>query len=252
MKKESASGCGGRETMIETPKVPSIHDQVLVEAEVDGRVVGFRAVVVNVMPAALWLGLIRPDSHLEPLRAGDPIGLTFRRDDAGMVAAATFLSHLGSNPSRLFSIEMPSDLRLIQRRSHLRLDTNCPIEYTIVSQSEIGSAGLTGEGRTTNLSAGGLQFMVEAPARETVEKGDSLELGVAIGQDAVLTEADVLRVEDATDLGPDGRPLPRGRSPRPPRTLIAVQFVAISDGAQDRIIRHIFALQRTRREAPRR
>ena len=232
--------------------MPFIHDQVLVEAEVDGRVVGFRAVVVNVMPATLWLGLVKPDSHLEPLRPGDPIALTFRRDDAGMVAAATFLTHLGSSPARLFSIEMPSDLRLIQRRAHLRLDTNCPIEYTIVSQSEIGSAGLTGEGKTTNISAGGLQFEVKAPARETVEKGDALEIGVQIGPDAVLAEADVLRVEDATDRAPDGRPLPPAKSPRAPRTLIAVQFVAISDGAQDRIIRHIFALQRMRRETQRR
>jgi c-di-GMP-binding flagellar brake protein YcgR len=237
--------------MIDTPRMPAVHDQVLVEAEFDARMVGFRAVVVNVMPGALWLGLVRPDSQLEMLRPGDPVALTFRRDDVGMVAAATFLSRLGLKQSRLFAIEMPSDLRLIQRRADLRLDTNCPIEYTIVSQSDIGSAGLTGEGKTTNISAGGLQFMVRAPARETVAKGDALELRIQIGSDAVLAEADALRVEDGTDLAPDGRPLPPPRSPRPPRTLIAVQFVAISDGAQDRIIRHIFALQRMRREAPR-
>ena len=53
--------------MIETPKLPFVHDQVLVEAEVDGRVAGFRAVVVHVMPNVLWLGLVRPDSHLEAL-----------------------------------------------------------------------------------------------------------------------------------------------------------------------------------------
>lgn len=238
--------------MIETPKKPCVHDQVLVEAEIDGRIVAFRAVVVNVMPAALWLGLVKPDSLLEQVRAGSPIALTFRRDDAGMVAESTFLSHLGSTQSRLFSVEMPADCRLTQRRAHMRLDTECPVRYTVVSQSDTGGAGQTGEGTTRNISAGGLQFMVAAPIAETVSKGDALELRLTIGQDVVLAEAEVVRVDNATDIGPDGRPLPAAARPRPPRTLIAVRFASISEGAQDLIVRYIFSLQRLRREGPRR
>ena len=233
--------------MIETPRKPSVHDQVLVEAEVDGRVVGFRAVVVNVMPDTMWLGLIKPDALLERLRHGDPMALTFRRNDTGMVAESSFLSHLGATQSRLFSIEMTEDCRLIQRRAHLRLDTECPIEYTVVSQSDSGSAGLTGEGTTRNISAGGLQFLVKTPIGETVESGDALDLALALGQDAVPAEAEVIRVDDVTNVGPDGRPMVPAKPARPPRTLIAVRFVAISEDAQDRIVRHIFALQRKRR-----
>lgn len=238
--------------MIETRNKPTVHDQVLVEAEVDGKVIRFRAVVVNILPAAMWMGLVKPDSQLGQLRPGDPIGLTFRREDAGMVAASTFLSHLGSTQSRLFSVEMPADCRLIQRRAQLRLDTECPIQYVVVTQSETASAGLTGEGTTRNISAGGLQFMVRAPIEETVNAGDALELKLALGRDAVLAEAEVVRVEDATDFGPDGRILPPATRPRPPRTWIAVRFVSISEGAQDLIVKHIFALQRMRREGPRR
>ena len=238
--------------MIEIPKKVAVHDQVLVETEIDGKVVRFRAVVVNVMPTALWLGLVKPDSVIERLNPCDPMVLTFRRDDAGMVAESSFLSHLGSTQSRLFSVEMPTDCRLIQRRVHLRLDTECPIQYALVNQSDTVGAGLTGEGTTCNISAGGLQFTVRAPIAETVGAEDALELRLAIGLDAVLAEADVVRVEDATDLGPDGHPMAPARPPRPPRTLIAVRFVSISDGAQDLIVRHIFALQRFRREGPRR
>ena len=237
--------------MIETPRKPAVHDQVLVEAELDAKLVGFRAVVVNVMPAALWLGLVKPDSLLEQLRAGDPVALTFRRDDAGMVAESAFLSHLGSTQSRLFSVEMPADCRLIQRRAHLRLDAECPIQYTVVGDSDT-AVGLTGEGITRNIGAGGLAFMVRAPMKETVLEGDALELRMALGQDAVLVEADVVRVNDVTDLAPDGRPLPLTATPRPPRTLIAVRFASISEGSQDLIVRYIFALQRLRREGPRR
>jgi c-di-GMP-binding flagellar brake protein YcgR len=34
-------------------------------------------------------------------------------------------------------------------------------------------------------------------------------------------------------------------------TLVAVHFVSISEIAQDKIVRHIFSLQRTRRDAVR-
>lgn len=238
--------------MIETSKKPAAHDQVLVEAEIDGKVVAFRAVVVNVLPAALWLGLVTPDSLLEQLSAGDLITLTFRREIKGMVAESAFLSHLGSTQSRLFSVEMPSDPRLIQRRGHLRLDTECPIQYIVTAQSETSGAGMTGEGVSRNISAGGVQFIVRALRVDTVSPGDALEVRLAIGQGAVLAEAEVVRVEDATDLGPDGRPMAPKTPPRPPQTLIAVRFVSISVGAQDRIVRHIFALQRMRRENRRR
>jgi PilZ domain len=233
--------------MIETPRKPAVHDQVRVEAEIGGRLVGFRAVVVNTLPAALWLGLVKPDPLLERLAAGEPIALTFPRPDGGLVAESIFLGHLGSSQARIFSVQMPSDIRLTQRRAHLRFDTACPIEYTIVSQSDSGGAGLTGAGVTCNIGTGGLQFTLPAPLREAPIVFDSLEIMLAVGREGVAAEGDVVRVEDATDLGPDGRMRPSATPPRPPRTRIAVQFTSISDAAQDLIVRHIFALQRARR-----
>ena len=238
--------------MIDTPGKPVVHDQVRVEAEIDGKVVAFRAVVVHTLPTALWLGLVKPDARLARLGTGDSLALTFRREDAGMVAESTFLSHLGSTQSRLFSVEMPAECRLTQRRTHLRLDAECPIQYTIVSQSNTGTAGLVGQGVTRNIGAGGLQFIVRAPIADTVSAADALELLLEVGKEAVMAEGEVIRVDDATDLGPDWRPLAPTRPPRPPRTLIAVRFVSISDIAQDLIVRHIFALQRMRREGPKR
>jgi hypothetical protein len=94
--------------------------------------------------------------------------------------------------------------------------------------------------------------VIQTQITETVVVGDALELRLAVGRDAVLLEADVVRVFDATDIGPDGRPMPPATPPRPPRTLVAVRFVTISDDAQDLIVRRIFSLQRLRREGPRR
>lgn len=231
--------------MIQTNRQPAVHDPVLVEAEIDGNVVGLRAVIVNVMPTSLWLGLVRPDPGLQRLRPDQPLHLTFRREGAAMVAASTFLSHLGASRSRLFSIEWPSDFQPVQRRDHLRLDAQCPVAYTVTNQSDSGSAGLTGKGTTRNISAGGIQFVVQ-PGEAMVAAGDELEIRVALGPGAVTAEAEVIRIEEMTELGPGGRP----RLPRPgvgPTTLVAVRFTSISEGAQDGIVRHIFTLQRRRR-----
>jgi c-di-GMP-binding flagellar brake protein YcgR len=229
---------------------PAVHDRVLVEAELDGQSISFRAVAVNVMPTAIWLGLVLPQPQLEQLKRDQPLQLTFRRDGTGMIAASSFVGHLRSTHSRLFAVSWPDDLRLIQRRAHLRLDAQCPVEYTVVSQSATGSPGQTGDGICCNLCAGGVQFVVRGGLDATVAVGDELDLRVALGRDGVvLAEAVVVRVEDATTmvLGPD-EPVRAGSTG--PRSLIAVRFESISDVDQDKIVRYIFSIQRQNREGP--
>jgi c-di-GMP-binding flagellar brake protein YcgR len=236
---------------IEREKMPAVHDQVLVEAEVDEKVITFRAIIVSVTSNSIWLGLTKPDEQLERLVAGDPVQLTFRRGSSAMIAGSTFLSHLGSSKARLFSIEWPNDMRMIQRRVYLRMDTDCPIEYTVVSHSAAGTAGMVGQGVTRNLSAGGLQFKEECPIEEAVAIGDELEVTLGLDKDVVRAEAEVVRVDDGTELGTDGKPKHPLR-PQKPSTLVAIRFVSISAAAEDRIVRYIFALQRISRDASRR
>jgi len=229
---------------------PAVHDQGLVEAELDGKRVSFRAVAVNVMPTAIWLGLVRPQPELEQLRRDLPLQLTFRRDNTGTIAASSFIGHLGASHVGLFAVSWPDDLQLVQRRAHLRLDAQCPVEYTVASQSATGSPGQIGDGVCCNLCAGGVQFVVRAGTDETVAVGDELDLRVALGRDAVvLAEAVVVRVDDAAimNLGPD-EPVRLGAAG--PRSLIAVRFESISDVDQDRIVRYIFSIQRQSREGP--
>src|ERR1035437_7400661 len=150
---------------------PAVHDQVLVEAELDGKRVSFRRVAVNVMPTAIWLGLVRPQPELEQLRRDLPLQLTFRRDNTGMIAASSFIGHLGASHVGLFAVSWPADLKLIQRRAHLRLDAQCPAEYTAPSQCATESPGQSGDGVCGNLCAGGVQFVVRAGTDAPVAVG---------------------------------------------------------------------------------
>jgi c-di-GMP-binding flagellar brake protein YcgR len=233
--------------MIETSTRPNVHDTVFVEALVDGRPVQFRAVVVNVLPDCLWLGLIKPDRRLEQVRGGAAVSLTLRRGGTGMVASEMFLSHLGTTQSRLFSVGWTDSCQVVQRRTHLRVKAECPIEYTVL-QSAIADPGASARGVTRDLSAGGLQLRVDRPVEDTVVEGDLIELQLSLDSGLVLADGSVIRVEDATDIGPDGKPVPTARATHKPVTIIGVQFESISDSAQDRIVRYIFSIQRMQRD----
>ncbi len=231
--------------MTQTELTLALHEKVLVEFDLDGRVVGLRAVVVNVLPSALWLGLSRPDSLLEQLVPDQPISLTFKRNGAALVASSRFASHLGSSRSRLFSVRWPDELQTVQRRAHVRMDTDCQLQYKITEGCDGEAKEGTGAGNTRDLSAGGLRFATRFTEDVEVAVGDELEIRIALGWDAVLAEAQVVRVEQER--------LPAGVRPRPgpPTMIVAARFISISDVAQDRIVRHLFSTQRQRRNGPR-
>jgi hypothetical protein len=234
--------------IIEIDRKPAVHDKVLVETQIDGKVIGFRAVVVNVQAASLWLGLVRPDSLLAQVQRDQVLHLTFRRENAALVAVSAFISHLGSRSSRIFSIEWLADTQMIQRRAHVRLDYECPVYFKFSTQPESAAAGRKGRGITRNISAGGIQFRDHGATDLEPAVGDQLELEVPISTTEVVSaEAEVVRVESTNRL-PGSEGSADGRDG--PQALIAARFVTISDVDQDRIVRLIFTVQRQRREAP--
>jgi hypothetical protein len=234
--------------MTETQHNLALHEQVLVEFDLDGRTVGLRAVVVNVLPAAIWLGLTKPDSALERLSADQRLNLTFRLNGAALIAASRFVRHLGSSRSRLFAVGWPDGLQTVQRRGTIRMDAECPVQYGILDGSDTAVELTTGGGMTRNISAVGVLFATQFGEEGRLEVGNVLELRIALGSGAVITECEVVRVEEER-LPPGAKPRPG--PPRPPTFLVAVKFDAISEMAQDRIVRHIFSLHRRRRSSRR-
>ena len=69
----------------------AIQDRVLVEAELFGRTVAFRTLIVKVCPGELWLGLSSPDRRLETLHEGLTLNLTVARSGAALIGQSGFL-----------------------------------------------------------------------------------------------------------------------------------------------------------------
>jgi c-di-GMP-binding flagellar brake protein YcgR len=137
----------------------SIHDEVLVEFEIEGEPQNLPTFVTNVQPDELWLALRTPDQRLAALAPGQCVHLTFSRGGGALVVESEFLrrfvepAKLGMEKSRLFAVSRPQGVDQVQRRAHVRVDIDLSVH--VRSFGNIGSGRVVSE-RTINVGAGGL------------------------------------------------------------------------------------------------
>jgi hypothetical protein len=218
----------------------AIQDRVLVEADVSGRPIAVRAVIVRVCPTELWLGLSSPDRRLETLRPNQTIRLTIARNGAALLGRSDFLRPLGGGKSRVFAIVRPVVLERAQRRGYVRYPIDLPVHFRRIDPATWEPRGKAATTVTRNLSPGGLLFVSDA----AVKVGDDLDMTLPLsGGDRVSMNGVVKRLERRTDAGGSG---PDGR---PNGTEVAVMFTRITSLDQDRIVRLILLTEHRRREA---
>jgi hypothetical protein len=221
------------------PKDLSIHDQVVVETEVDGTPVSVSAFVTNVLAEELWLATKLPDPRLMSFEEGQPIHLSFDRGGQ-LIIGSQFLRRLGSSTrlgmekSRVFAVRRPQGIENVQRRAHVRVD----LERTVRIRS-MGSLGdHIGTGTTVNIGAGGVQFTTEVP----LMFGDQLKVALVLTpRDIVVAGGTVVRIEDHIVGALDG--FKPGETPAP-LSRVAMRFDKISEVDQERISLHILAAHR--------
>jgi hypothetical protein len=225
------------------PKDLTIHDEVVVETEIDGECFVVQAFVTNVVGDELWLASRMPEPGLVALVAEQPIHLAF--DRGTLICESEFRRRLGgtrigSEKSRVFAVRRPQGVDTVQRRAHVRID----LERTVRIKS-LGSieADKIGTGRTTNIGAGGVQFTTEMP----LIFGEQLRLALVLtAHDIVIAGGTIVRMEDG-DATPND---PTGAARRAPcRSKVAVRFDKISEADQERITYHILSAHRRRKAA---
>jgi c-di-GMP-binding flagellar brake protein YcgR len=219
----------------------SIHDEVVVETEIDGAFVGLPAFVTNVLAEELWLALRLPDARLQDLAEGQPIHLAFDRDGM-LIVESVFLRRLGHNnrlgadKSRVFAVRRPQGLETAQRRAHVRVD----LERTVRIRSLGGPGGeAMGTGKTLNIGAGGVQFSTTM----SLVLGEQLRLALVLtSRDIVVAGGPIVRIDDHVDAQTEAQ----GAGDQVPSTIsrVAVRFDKISDGDQERIACHILSAHR--------
>jgi c-di-GMP-binding flagellar brake protein YcgR len=219
---------------------PAIQDRVLVEAEIQGRPVSFRAVMVRVCETELWLGLASPDRRLETIHPNQAVRLTIARSGAALLGRSEYLRSLGGNKSRVFAVDRPALLERVQRRGYVRYPIDLPIRVRHLDPATWEPLGKTATTMTKNLSPGGLLFVSDA----TVSVGDDLDLILPLsGGDRVSMSGVVKRLGRGFN---DGESEANGQ---PDHSEVAVKFTRITTLDQDRIVRLILLTEHRRREA---
>lgn len=237
------------------PKDLGIHDQVLVETEIQGVEAHLPSFVTNVLPEEIWLAAATADVRLLELEPGQAVHLTFDRGGA-LIAESAFLRRLGDpmrvgmERSRVFAVRRPKGVGTVQRRAHVRVDLQ-----RVVRIRSLGQAGSdeVGVGKTMNIGAGGIQFTTEMP----LMLGEQLKTALFLTpKDIIIAAGPVVRIEDAV---PDGSGSHLGAvvghdggegSARTTRSMVAVRFDKISELDQERITCHILSARRQRMTAP--
>ena len=223
------------------PKDLSIHDEVLVETEVDGVAIRLPSFVTNALEKELWLALRLPDPRLVSIAEGQRVHLTFDRG-AALIVESEFLrrlghSRLGEEKSRVFAVRRPQGVDQVQRRAHVRVD----LQRDIRIKSFGSLATEMGAGRTVNIGAGGVQFTTEMP----LMFGDQLRIALVLApREIVIAGGPVVRIDEILAEVPPGTDV----SPAMPRMLtrVAVRFDKITEADQERISCHILAAHRRR------
>jgi c-di-GMP-binding flagellar brake protein YcgR len=221
----------------------AIHDEIVVETEIDGAFVGLPSFITNVLAEELWLAMRLPDPRLQGLEEGQPIHLAFERGSL-LIVESTFLRRLGGNTkrlgmekSRVFAVRRPQGLEGAQRRAHVRVD----LERTVRIRSLTGMGGeQMGTGKTVNIGAGGIQFRTEMP----LVMGEQLRIALVLtSRDIVIAGGPIVRIEDHVDPAADL--VPGGQVPAV-TSRVAVRFDKITDIDQERIACHILSAHRKR------
>jgi len=229
------------------PKDLSIHDEMVVETEVDGASVGLPAFITNILAEELWLATRLPDPRLNNLVEGQPVHLTFDRGGA-LIVESVFLRRLGNTTklgmekSRVFAVRRPQGVDTVQRRAHVRVD----LERSVRIRA-LGSLGTEkmGNGKTINIGAGGVQFVTDMP----LLFGEQLRLALVLtSRDIVVAGGVIVRIEDG-DPAPEGSGAEAAAEARN-FSKVAVRFDKVSEADQERITCHILAAHRRRTSAP--
>jgi c-di-GMP-binding flagellar brake protein YcgR len=217
----------------------AMQDRVLVEADVAGHGVAFRTMIVKVCADELWLGLASPDRRVEQISQQQQLRLTVARTGCALVGESTFLRPLGGGKSRVFAVARPRTLGRVQRRAHIRYQTDVPISFRRLDPTTREPRGQGGTAMTVNVSSGGLLFNTDLPF--TV--GDVIDVTLALsGMDRVAVTAQATRI-----IGPPaGVDLPAGTAPT---SEIAVKFTRITAVDQDRVVRFLLLKEHRRQEA---
>ena len=198
-----------------------LHDEVTLETQVGQVPLTARGKLSSILPDIVWVNLSdRCPPLVKDLPEGHPVRLSVPRATNALIGDTIFLRCMAPGRS-LVAIGRPTEMRLIDRRSFLRVAIRCKVGIRLAKGSLAQDAGRFGVGTCRDISLKGMRF--ETPLHMAV--GDHVFLSVAVERRfTIFALAQVVRLEDYIE--PSTSEPCGGARVRP---VAVVKFEALSD-----------------------
>lgn len=186
--------------------------------------------VVSVASAEVVMLAPMERGVLVPLRNGELITISYN-DDNAIYSFDTHVLNRQGGVEQTITLESPTEVRRVQRRNFVRIDVGLPLVYHFVDES-IGEYSEGFEGRTADISGGGLRFETEQAIEENIMLDMIIDLGCGERISAFGQVVRAFQVNKGSGI----------------KYSIGVQFTMIDERDRDKIIKFIFQKQRELRQ----
>lgn len=181
--------------------------------------------VEEIREQVLYIGAPYYQGEIVPLRIGTVLEVYFY-NEISAYSFDTAIKQRIALPIPVFVLDLPDEIRKIQRRNFVRVRTFFPIIYKIVTKEGLSYPQ---KGNLIDLSGGGMRFETLAKLEDNVLL--YVQLTLPSGKLNIFVR--VLRVQKLEDTKSYG---------------ISSEFHEISEHDRDSIIRYVFELQRAMRK----
>lgn len=160
-----------------------------------------------------------------PLREGTPAKIIFWDEVAAYEISTRIIQRIAV-PVAVLILDLPDDIRRVQRRNFVRVPAFYPMTFRSVTRQGLSDSQ---KGDMIDLSGGGMRFLTAEP----VENGAILIANLTLPSGPIQTTARVCRIEKDSESN---------------KYSVSVDFYQIPERDRDRIIRCVFDLQRNMRK----
>lgn len=179
--------------------------------------------IEEVSPDYLYISPPMFRGEILPLRVREPLRIHFTLE-GHFYRFDTVVVERVAAPLPLLAVLKPAEIVEVQRRRWVRLPVNLPVKFQLEHSIEAEIY----EGRTIDISGGGMQYRSET----ALEPGTMIHLCLDLPhREPICCKAKVLRFEEGSEF--------KGQEAK-----IVVEFFDISEGQRDRIMNYIFEKQR--------
>lgn len=203
-----------------------INQPIEIEIQLHSGPIRYKSRVEGILDTNLIVGAPIVRGEIIPIKAGKDVTISYL-DNIALYTFDTKVLAVNLKPIPTITLDKPRNVRRVQRRNFVRIDSKIPITYRKL-QEDLKKAPEVYEGTTIDISGGGIMFSTTIKPN----LNDLLEINLELpDQIKIIAVGKVVRVFDK-------------RIDKKTIYSVGVEFTIIEEADRDKIIRYIFNQQR--------